>query len=106
MGQANQGILNHPMLNHPLMTPMSPMMNRNYFDDNLSQHSEDNNITFADDSRQQQAPNRQLPLPPITRDNGQNAQNPYGLPGYNFPIWPFYRQIEGLPLSLHVKKCQ
>ena len=92
MGQANQGILNHPMLNHPLMTPMSPMMNRNYFDDDLSQHSEDNNITFADDSRQQQDPNRQLPLPPITRDNGQNAQNPYGLPGYNFPIWPFYRQ--------------
>ena len=90
MGQINQGILNH--LNHPmLMNPMSPMMNRNYFDDNVSQHSEDNNIAFADD-RQQQDLNRQPPLPPITRDNSQNAQNPYGLPGYNFPIWPFYRQ--------------
>merc|ERR1712037_244627 len=80
MGQINQGILNHPM------------MNRNYFDDNVSQHSEDNNITFADDSRQQQDLNRQPPLPPITRDNSQNAQNPYGLPGYNFPIWPFYQR--------------
>ena len=87
MGQINQGLLNHPMLNHPLMNPigaMSPM--RNYFDDNISQNSEDNNITFTEpDNRQQQPPVANQP--PTT-----NAQNPYGLPGYNFPIWPFYQR--------------
>ena len=83
--------MNHPMINHPLMAPMSPF--RNYFDDNTSQHSEENNITFAEDTsitRQQLDPNRQQ-LPPV--DNiRQNPQNPYGLPGYGLPIWPFYRQ--------------
>jgi len=87
MGQINQGLLNHPMLNHPLMNPigaMSPM--RNYFDDNISQNSEDNNITFTEpDNRQQQPPVANQP--PTS-----NAQNPYGLPGYNFPIWPFYQR--------------
>ena len=81
MGQFNQGLLNQLPFSHPLVTsPASPMVGRDYYADAASQNSEENLAYPEERVLQQQTPPQ------------QNPQNPYGLPGYGLPIWPFYRQ--------------